>query len=265
MSSRNGRLDLQAVDPGSTDGYGEDGKKSAKKGLEKDLERLNELQQLLYAQGKHALLIVLQAMDTAGKDGTIRYALSSMNPQGVQVHPFKKPTHEEAAHDFLWRVHAVVPKKGMVGVFNRSHYEDILMPSVYDLLPKDRIEERYEQINAFERTLAGNGVAIIKFYLHISKEEQRERLQARLDDKSKHWKFDPADLDARKRWDKFMKVYGKILARTDTPWAPWHVIPANKKWYRNALVARLLRERLESLDLRYPEAPKNLEKTKIPA
>ncbi|MEK7859136.1 MAG: polyphosphate kinase 2 family protein [Elusimicrobiota bacterium] len=255
--------DLRKADPDATPGFPKHSKKEGQKLLKKEQEKLRELQDKLYAGKKHSVLIVLQAMDTAGKDGTIKHVLTGLNPQGVQVTSFKKPTPEEAAHDFLWRIHPNVPAKGMIGVFNRSHYEDILVPSVYKLMPKDKIDARYDEIKNFEKYLADQGVTIVKIYLNISKDEQKERLEARLSDPRKHWKFDPNDLEARKHWKSFMKTYGKILARTSTPKAPWYVIPANKKWYRNYVIARILRETLEGLDLKYPDPPKGLKKYKV--
>lgn len=262
-SPSKGAVDLSVADPGATPGLPKGSKKEGQKLLKKEQEKLRALQDKLYAGKKHAVLIVLQAMDTAGKDGTIKHVLTGLNPQGVQVTGFKKPTAEEAAHDFLWRIHPNVPAKGMIGVFNRSHYEDILVPSVYKLLPKDKIDARYDAIKNFENYLAEQGVTIVKIYLNISKDEQKERLEARLSDPRKHWKFDPNDLEARKHWKKFMKTYGRILARTSTPQAPWYIIPANKKWYRNYIVARILRETLEGLDLKYPDPPKDLKKYKV--
>jgi PPK2 family polyphosphate:nucleotide phosphotransferase len=220
--------------------------------LERELDRLNELQEVLYAQAKHAVLVVLQATDTGGKDGVIRNVFGHLNPQGVQVTSFKKPTPLELAHDYLWRVHAAVPAKGCIGVFNRSHYEDVLVVRVHDWVPRRRIAERYAQINDFERHLSENGVTILKFFLHISKDEQKERLEERLADRAKHWKFDPGDLAERKLWPEYMKAYQHVFDRCSMPWAPWYVIPADHKWYRNLIVARILRTTLEDLDLRYP-------------
>ena len=259
-----GCVDLGAIDPSSTAELGRDAKDRAHKKLRKDQERLEELQVRLFAENKRSLLIVLQAMDTGGKDGTIRSVLGPLNAQGVRVQNFKKPTEEEAAHHFLWRIRKALPAKGMIGVFNRSHYEDILVPTVYGTLPADKVAGRYEEINEFERGLAAEGATVVKFFLHISKEEQKRRLQDRLDDPEKRWKFNPADLKTRERWPAFMKSYGKILSRTSTVWAPWHIIPADKKWYRDFLVGRILRRVLDGMRPRFPKAPKGLEDIPIP-
>jgi PPK2 family polyphosphate:nucleotide phosphotransferase len=221
-----------------------------------DIAEIDRLQNVLYAQARHALLIVLQGPDTSGKDGTIRRVFAAVTPLGIAAVSFKEPTPTELAHDFLWRVHKVVPADGMIGVFNRSHYEDVLVARVHGLAPPDRIEARYEQINGFERHLAENGVTIVKFYLHISKDEQKERLRARLDDPAKRWKFKPSDLAERKHWDDYVSAYQIALERCSTEWAPWFVVPADRKWYRNAVVARIIRSTLEALDLTYPpDAP----------
>jgi PPK2 family polyphosphate:nucleotide phosphotransferase len=224
-----------------------------------DITRLDALQDILYAESKRALLIVLQATDTGGKDSTIRKVFSQVDPLGIEATSFKKPTPEELAHDYLWRVHQAVPAKGMIGIFNRSHFEDVLVVRVHGLAPMDQIEQRYDQINAFENLLASNGVTILKFYLHISKKEQKERLQARLDDPTKHWKFNPGDLEERKLWDDYRKAYELALARCSTEAAPWFVIPADRKWYRNAIIARIVCHTLEEMNPRYPEPPAGLE------
>lgn len=222
-------------------------------------KRLEELQEVLYAQGKHKILIVLQAMDTGGKDGAIRHVFDGVNPQGVKVVPFKVPTPIERAHDYLWRVHARTPAQGEIVIFNRSHYEDVLVVRVHNLVPEDVWSRRYEQINAFEKLLADEGTTILKFYLHISKDEQKERLQARLDDPSKHWKFSLGDLNERKLWPDYMAAYEAVLSRTSTEWAPWYIVPADKKWYRNLVLSEVLVQTLERLDLRYPEATESLD------
>ncbi|MGI9487231.1 MAG: polyphosphate kinase 2 family protein [Geminicoccaceae bacterium] len=219
-----------------------------------DISAIAELQNRLYAEGKRALLIVIQATDTGGKDSTIRKVLGPINPQGVRVTSFKAPSSIELAHDYLWRIHQAVPAKGMIGVFNRSHYEDVLIVRVHGLAPKEAIEKRYDQINDFERHLNENGVTILKFFLHISKDEQKERLQARLDDPSKHWKFNPGDLEEREHWDDYQDAFEIALNRCSTRHAPWFVIPADRKWYRNAVIARIIRHTLEELDPHYPEA-----------
>lgn len=242
---------LSSIDPHDTGEYGS--KADAREDEAKSRERLIELQQLLYAEAKHSLLVVLQAMDTGGKDGTIRKVMRGVNPQGCYVASFKVPTAEELAHDYLWRVHAKVPGKGMIGIFNRSHYEDVLVVRVHGLVPKDVWQQRYDQINAFERLLAANGTAIVKFFLHISKEEQKKRLQARLDDREKLWKFSPGDLPERERWAEYQQAYEDAINRTSTEWAPWYVVPANHKWYRDVVVSRTLVQVLEGLDMHYPE------------
>lgn len=224
-----------------------------------DIARISEMQNALYAESQHALLVVLQATDTGGKDSTIRKVLGPLNPQGVRVTSFKAPSATELAHDYLWRIHQAVPPKGMIGVFNRSHYEDVLIVRVHGLAPEAAIEQRYDQINAFERHLAENDVTILKFYLHISKEEQKERLQSRLDDPNKHWKFNPGDLKERELWGSYRDAYEIALSRCSAPHAPWFVIPADRKWYRNAVIARIIRCTLEDLDLRYPEPPLGLD------
>ena len=211
-----------------------------------------ELQRRLYAEGKQKLLIVFQAMDAGGKDGTIRNILRGVNPQGVRVHSFKVPSKEELAHDFLWRIHQDVPAKGMIGVFNRSHYEDVLVVRVHDIVPESVWRPRYEQINQFEKLLTDTGTTILKFFLHISPEEQLERFQARLDDASKNWKFSVEDLEKRKFWDDYMAAYEEMLQQCTTPWAPWYVIPANQKWYRNLTITRTIVDTLKQMNPQYP-------------
>jgi PPK2 family polyphosphate:nucleotide phosphotransferase len=197
-------------------------------------------------------------MDTGGKDGVIRHVFNGVNPQGVKVAAFKRPTPQELAHDYLWRVHPHVPGDGEIAIFNRSHYEDVLVVRVHDLVPEERWSKRYEQINAFEKLLADEGTTIVKFFLHISKDEQRERLQARLDDATKHWKFSLGDLDERKLWDSYQGAYREAIARTSTEWAPWHVIPADRKWFRNLAISSVLVRTLEDLELAYPESEEDL-------
>ena len=228
-----------------------------------DIAEIDRLQEVLYAQAKYTLLVVLQGQDASGKDGTIRRVFSPLNPLGVVVTSFKKPTPRELAHDFLWRIHKAVPPAGMIGIFNRSHYEDVLVPRIHATLPAERIEARYRQINAFERHLAENDVTILKFYLHISKKEQKARLDARLHDPTKRWKFSPADLAERKHWGDYISAYEVALQRCSTQWAPWFVIPADRKWYRNAIVARIVRATLEALDLTYPSEMPGLDKIRI--
>jgi PPK2 family polyphosphate:nucleotide phosphotransferase len=228
-----------------------------------DVAEIDRMQEILYAQGRHALLVVLQGPDTSGKDGTVRHVFGPVNPAGAVATSFKKPTQHELAHDFLWRIHKAVPSAGMIGIFNRSHYEDVLVPRVHALVPAERIEARYGQINAFECHLAENDVTILKFYLHISTKEQKARLEARLEDPTKRWKFSPDDLAERKHWDDYISAYQIALGRCSTQWAPWFVVPADRKWYRNAVVARVVRSTLEGLDLTYPPEMPGLDKLRI--
>lgn len=228
------------------------GKKLGDKYLDELTERLRDLQELLYAEGKHRILMVLQATDTGGKDGVIRHVFRTVNPQGVKVSGFKAPSHLELAHDYLWRIHRETPARGEIRIFNRSHYEDVLVVRVRKLVPEETWERRYQHINDFERMLADEGTTIVKFFLHISKAEQAKRFQDRLDDPAKQWKFNPGDLAERKLWDEYQRAYEAMLSRTSTPWAPWYVVPSNSKWYRNLVVARVLVETLEGLEMRYP-------------
>lgn len=214
-------------------------------------ERLASLQERLYAEGRHSLLIVLQARDAGGKDGTVKRVIGAFNPNGVQVSNFKVPTGEERAHDFLWRVHARAPRAGMIGVFNRSHYEDMLVPRAHGEIDQAAAERRLEHIRAFESLLTDAGTRIVKFYLHISPQEQRRRLQARLDDPSKHWKFNPADLNERALWDDYTAAYEMALS-TSTPATPWYVVPADRKWFRNLLISKILVQTLEEIGPHYP-------------
>src|SRR5262245_20138551 len=218
-----------------------------------DGKAINELQDRLYAEGRRALLVVLQGTDTAGKDGTIRHVFNDTGPLGVTVTSFKRPSEEELAHDFLRRVHLACPRRGTIGIFNRSHYEDVLVGRVRKLAPTKAIDARYEQINAFEKMLTENGTTILKFMLHISRKEQGERLQDRLDKAKSRWKFDPGDLEDRKLWDVYQAAYEVMLTRCSTAWAPWHVIPADRKWARNAAIAAIVRETLEAMDPQYPQ------------
>jgi PPK2 family polyphosphate:nucleotide phosphotransferase len=230
---------------------------------EKLCERIGELQQLLYADGAHSLLIVLQGMDTSGKDGTVKHVLDSVNPAGVETANFKSPSREELAHDFLWRIHQALPRYGNIGVFNRSHYEDVLVVRVLKLAPVQVWRSRYDQINAFEKHLTANNVVVLKFFLHISKEEQAERLRARLADPRKNWKFDPEDLKMRAQWSKFMKAYEDAINFCSPHYAPWHVIPANRKWYRDFVVAKAVLKALEGMNLKWPKPRADLSKYKI--
>lgn len=238
-------------------------KDAAKGALDECSEEIDALQDRLYAEQKRSLLVVLQGIDTSGKDGTVRGVFNRCGPLGVKVTPFGKPSELELSHDYLWRVHDAVPRKGVIGVFNRSHYEDVLVAKVRALAPPEVIEQRYEQINAFEKHLTENGVTILKFMLHISKDEQRERLQARLDDPAKHWKFNPGDLEDRKLWDDFQAAYETALDRCSTPHAPWRVVPADKKWQRNAFIAAIVRGTLEEMNPTYPAKSWKAEDYKI--
>jgi PPK2 family polyphosphate:nucleotide phosphotransferase len=220
--------------------------------------KLEELQEVLYAEHRHKVLIVLQAMDTGGKDGAIRRVFDGVNPQGVRVASFKVPSEEELEHDYLWRVHKVVPGKGELVIFNRSHYEDVLVIRVHKLVPPEVWKKRYEQINAFERHLAENGTTLLKFYLHIDRQEQKERLQARLDDPTKRWKFRLGDLDERKLWREYTEAYEEALSKTSTDHAPWYIVPANRKWYRDLVISSVLVETLKKLEMKYPEPDENL-------
>lgn len=235
-------------------------KDEAAKALAEDQTWLTEAQNVLYAEGKHSLLIVLQAMDTGGKDGTIRTVFGPLNPQGVRVHSFKGPNPKELAHDFLWRIHSCTPKKGMIHIFNRSHYEDVLIARVHNLAPAEIIERRYQHINNFEALLADSGTQIIKFFLNITKDEQKRRLQERLDDAQKHWKFSSSDLKERDYWEDYQKAYEKALRKCSTAQAPWYVIPADRKWRRNMIVTRIIRRHLDLLKCKYPASEPGLEK-----
>lgn len=228
------------------------GKEDAREDLVRLSDELDKLQDLLFAGREHRLLVILQAMDTGGKDGTIRSVFNSVDPLGVRVASFKAPSAEERDHDYLWRIHRQTPGKGEIVIFNRSHYEDVLIARVEELVPKKVWKRRYDQINDFERMLAEEGTTILKFYLHISRDEQKLRLQERLDDPSKQWKFNPGDLGARARWDDYMRAYEDVLARTSTEHAPWYVVPANRKWFRNLFVAAAIIATLRGLKMAYP-------------
>ena len=237
-------------DPDDTHGFD---KEPAIERIERSLARLDELQYLMYAEHRRALLVVLQGMDAAGKDGTIRHVMRGFNPQGCRVTAFKTPAAEEADHDFLWRVHRAVPPRGDIAIFNRSHYEDVLIARVRKLVPKDVWSRRYDEINRFERLLTDNGVVVVKLLLHISKDEQRRRFEERLRDPTKQWKLTPGDFEDRKYWDDYAAAYEEALTRCSTPDAPWFIVPANKKWFRNLAVAHILVETLEALDMRFPK------------
>jgi PPK2 family polyphosphate:nucleotide phosphotransferase len=241
---------LSDVDPNDASLAGE--RAAAEAQVAEDGAAINELQDRLFAERTRALLVILQGTDTAGKDGTVRKVFNQTGALGVTVTAFRRPSEEELGHDFLWRAHKACPARGTIGIFNRSHYEDVLVGRVRKLAPHKAIEQRYEQINAFEKMLVENGTVILKFMLHISKDEQKERLQARLDKPESRWKFDPGDLEDRKLWDEYQAAYRIVLERCSTTWAPWYVIPADKKWARNALIARIVRQTLEGMDPQYP-------------
>ncbi len=243
---------LSEFDSDSRAGF--DGDKAAgKKALEPLNDRLSELQKRLWAESAQKLLVVIQAIDTGGKDGTIRNVFTGVNPQGVRIHSFGVPSDEELAHDYLWRIHPHTPANGVIGVFNRSHYEDVLAVRVRNLVPESRWTQRYDHINDFEKMLSDEGTTIVKLFLHISKEEQRERLQSRLDDPEKNWKFRSGDLEDRALWDDYIIAFEAMLSKTSTDHAPWYVIPANRKWYRNLVVSRILIETLERMNPNYPD------------
>jgi PPK2 family polyphosphate:nucleotide phosphotransferase len=248
---------LADVDPGFKDKH--ESKRSAEAEIAAHAEKLRELQYLIYAEGRRSLLVCLQALDGGGKDGTIRHVLGAMNPQGTRVHGFKVPSREEAAHDFLWRAHQHAPARGEVVIFNRSHYEDVLVVRVHDLVPKDVWSKRYDLINAFERDLTENGTHILKFFLHISPEEQLERFKQRLDDPSRHWKISDSDYAEREHWPAYIAAYDEALARTSTKHAPWYVIPSNHKWFRNLAVSKIVVETVESLGMKLPAPTVDIE------
>ena len=246
-----GKLDLNHHHPGETFGWDKD---EAKAQLTDEVAELNELQMMLFAEHKRSVLVVLQAMDAGGKDGVLREVLVGLNPAGVKVTPFGVPTEDELAHDFLWRIHKHTPADGEIGVFNRSHYEDVLVVRVKKLAPPDVWRKRYGHIRNFEQTLVDEGTAVVKLYLNISNEEQRERLQDRVDSPDERWKFRLGDLDDRKLWPDYMKAFRDALVRTSTPTAPWYVVPADRKWVRNLAVARILKHTIATVDPKLPPA-----------
>jgi PPK2 family polyphosphate:nucleotide phosphotransferase len=251
-------VDLSALDPNDTHGQL---KSESKAELDAGLERLTTLQDRLWAESKHAVLVVLQGIDAAGKDGTIRHVVGGFNPMGCTVTSFKVPTAIEIAHDYLWRIHQRTPARGEIAIFNRSHYEDVLVVRVHELVPKGVWSKRYDQINAFEEVLAESGTTILKFFLYIDREEQKRRFQERIDNPDKRWKFRLGDLDERKRWDSYVAAYEEALSRCSTDRAPWYVVPSNHKWFRNLAVAAILADTLAGLDPQYPpgeDLPPNL-------
>ena len=238
-------------DPGETHGFKKG--EASQASLGKSIARLDELQYVMYAEHRRALVVVLQGMDASGKDGTIRHVMTGFNPQGCRVTAFKAPSLEEADHDFLWRVHRAVPGRGDIAIFNRSHYEDVLIARVHKLVSKDVWFRRYEQINRFEELLSENDVIVVKFFLHISKEEQEERFEERLRDPTKQWKLSAADFADRERWSQYVAAYEDALTRCSSVTAPWYIVPANKKWFRNLAVSHVLVETLEALEMRFPK------------
>ena len=251
------KVHLNDFDPDDKSGWNRD-KDSALAKMAELRMQLDELQEVLYAENKHKVLVVLQAMDTAGKDGTIHSVFAGVNPQGVRVASFKVPSSVEAAHDYLWRIHAQVPAKGEIVIFNRSHYEDVLVVRVHNLVPAETWKKRFEQMNQFERMLVDEGTTILKFFLHIDLGTQKERLVERLDDPKKQWKLSSSDLPERKLWPEYMQAYEDVLSETSTDWAPWYVVPANHNWYRNLVVASLVVDALKDLKPQYPAPMEDL-------
>ncbi len=259
------KLSLKEFDPDDTGVYkkNEQGKTKAKVETAELIARLDRLQERLYANATRSLLIVLQGMDTSGKDGTIKSVMSGVNPQGCKVVAFKAPSKDELAHDFLWRVHREVPPKGYIGIFNRSHYEDVLITRVHGWVTDKLIRRRFNQIRQFEELLSESGTAVLKFFLHISKDEQKERLEARIADPEKRWKWNSGDLEERKLWDEYLKAFEDVISATSSEEAPWYVVPANRKWYRNLIVADRVVNALEDMKLKTPPAPEGVDFTKL--
>lgn len=248
------QLNLAQIDPGYTGDYqtNRQDKEKAKSHTAKLVNQLDTLQERLYANNTRALLIVLQGMDTSGKDGTIKHVMSGVNPQGCKVVTFKTPSAEELGHDFLWRVHQKAPAKGQIGIFNRSHYEDVLITRVHGLISDKVVKQRFNQINEFEELLVENGTTILKFFLHISKDEQKKRLEERVKNPEKRWKFNTGDLEERKFWNQYISAFETMLAATSTSHAPWHIVPANRKWYRNLVIADRIIDALKCMKLTTP-------------
>ena len=249
------RVRVERRDPAATIGWD---KVSAEPQIAKQLARMTELQARLWAESKRAVLVVLQGIDAAGKDGTISKVMEAFNPQGCPVTSFKVPSSEELSHDYLWRVHKAVPRKGEIGIFNRSHYEDVLIVRVHGIVPRKVWSTRYDQINDFEQMLTENGTTIVKFFLTISRDEQRARIQARYDDPKKRWKFSMGDLAERKLWDQYQAAFDDAISKTSTRWAPWYVIPANRNWFRNLAVSSILADTLADLKPTYPPVAKDV-------
>jgi PPK2 family polyphosphate:nucleotide phosphotransferase len=254
------RVKLADLDPSDTHGID---KAAAAAQLEKNLDCLRVHQYRLYAEARRSLLVVLQGIDAGGKDGTIQHVMSGLNPQGVRVTSFKVPEGSEKRHDYLWRVHRAAPEFGQIGIFNRSHYEDVLVVRVHSLVPKPAWKRRYEEINNFERMLSDNGTRVVKFLLYIDKKEQGDRFRERIDDKSKNWKFSPADLKEREYWDQYTEAYQDMLHKCSTKHAPWYVIPADRKWFRNLAVSQILCDELEAMDLKFPKPSADLSGIRI--
>ena len=253
---------LAEISPDETEGY--EAKRDVKSELALHRKRIADLQARLYAQHSQSLLIVLQAMDTGGKDGAIKHVFQGVNPQGCRVWSFKAPSAEESAHDFLWRYHLRTPSRGMITIFNRSHYEDVLVVRVKGFVAEDVWRARYDAICDFERALARENVVVLKFFLHISKDEQKRRLRARLEDPDKHWKFSSNDLKERAFWDDYQRAFEDAINATSTTFAPWYVVPANKKWFRNLVIARTIADTLEAMDPQFPPAEQGLDRIVVP-
>jgi PPK2 family polyphosphate:nucleotide phosphotransferase len=255
-------FDLSAVDPSSKP-FSLGSKDEDRERLAAIGAQLDDLQEKLHAQRHRRVLLVLQGMDTSGKDGTVRAVFHDVDPLGLRIVPFKAPSEREASHDFLWRVHAQAPAAGEFAIFNRSHYEDVLVPCVLKSIETDECERRYRHIRQFESLLADSGTTIVKCFLHISKDEQRERLQARIDDPTKHWKFDVSDIEARKKWSDYEQAYENLLSATSTDYAPWYIIPGNSKTHRNVMVAELLLRTMQGMKLEFPPAKESLKGLKV--
>ena len=249
------KVRLSRIDPSYAERIDKD---AAKIETDAHAKRLAELQYLVYAENRRSVLVVLQALDAGGKDGTIKHVLSAMNPQGTRVHAFKVPSQEESSHDFLWRAHVHAPARGEIVIFNRSHYEDVLVVRVHDLVPKKVWSERYDRINEFEKNLVESGTHVLKFYLHVDPKEQLSRFKQRLDDPARRWKISESDYTERARWPAYRRAYQDAIEKTSTPHAPWYVIPANHKWFRNLAISRILVHALESFDMTLPKASVDL-------
>lgn len=255
------KVKLKDIDPDSTPGV--KSREDAEEQLERDREEMSELQEKLYAENTRSVLVVLQAMDTGGKDGTVKHVLSGLNPSGCEITSFKAPSFDERDHDFLWRIYQRMPRKGNIGLFNRSHYEDVLVVRVHNIVPPSEWKRRYDQINRFEELVSDMGTTVLKFFLHISKDEQKRRLEERLKDASKAWKFDEGDLKERAHWNDYQEAYEDVLTRCSTKHAPWHIVPADKKWYRNLVVARTLVRTLREMDPKPPKVTFDPKKIKV--